>query len=66
MADVEQLKSEVEDLPTEDYIAFREWFTDRDQKKWDRQIEEDSESGKLDFLIKEAQDEVSDRSFADL
>ena len=35
---------------------MRRWFSERDWEKWDRQIEADSESGKLDFLIKEALD----------
>jgi hypothetical protein len=27
---------------------------EKDWEKWDRQIEEDSKAGKLDFLVKEA------------
>ena len=37
-----------------EYIRLRQWFSDKDWKKWDQQIEIDSESGKLDFLLKEA------------
>jgi hypothetical protein len=36
---------------------LREWFAERDWEKWDKQIEVDSKSKKLDFLIKEARDE---------
>ena len=40
-----------------DYLQFRQWFNELDWAKWDRQIEADSESGKLDFLIAEARKE---------
>jgi len=30
------------------------WFSERDWKVWDREIEIDSKSGRLDFLIEEA------------
>lgn len=36
---------------------MRKWFSEKDWEKWDRQIEADSGTGKLDFLIKEAFDE---------
>jgi len=29
------------------------WFSERDWDKWDMEIEEDSQSGKLDFLYEE-------------
>jgi hypothetical protein len=41
----------------EEYARLRELFSERDWEKWDRQIKADSESGKLDFLVKEARDE---------
>ncbi len=54
MAKVEEIKTAIESLPEEEFIALREWFTEKDWEKWDRQIEMDSKSGKLDFLIEEA------------
>ncbi|MEK6546417.1 MAG: hypothetical protein AABZ28_07780 [Nitrospinota bacterium] len=56
MSKVEEIQSEIESLPEEEYTRLRVWFTERDWEKWDRQIEIDSESGKLDFLTKEALD----------
>lgn len=44
----------VASLPEEEYCEFRRWFQERDWEKWDRQIEEDSRAGRLDFLAKEA------------
>jgi hypothetical protein len=33
---------------------FRRWFADFDGNAWDRQIEQDAASGKLDLLAAEA------------
>jgi len=54
MSKVEEIKSALESLSEEEYARFRNWFTEKDWMKWDKQIEADSGSGKLDFLIKEA------------
>ncbi|MCH7722192.1 MAG: hypothetical protein IIC76_02480 [Bacteroidetes bacterium] len=57
MSIVEEILRSIESLPEEDYVRLREWFSERDWEKWDRQIKTDSESGKLDFLAGEADDE---------
>ena len=57
MSNVEEIKAAIEALPEADYVRLREWFTEKDWEKWDRQIEGDSKSGKLDFLIAEAFEE---------
>lgn len=57
MPKVEEIVSSIESLPKEEFGRLRDWFYERDWERWDRQIEEDSESGKLDFLVKEALDE---------
>ena len=54
MSNVEAIKSAIEALPESDYIKLRQWFNEKDWEKWDKQIEEDSKSGKLDFLIADA------------
>ena len=54
MTRVEELERAVTSLTAEEYREFRRWFLDRDWKQWDRQIEEDSRAGKLDFLVREA------------
>ena len=59
MSKVERIQTEIESLSDEEYSKLRKWFSERDWEKWDRQIEADSGSGKLDFLIKEALDEKS-------
>ncbi len=57
MSKVDEIKDAIEMLPEKDYARLRQWFSDKDWQKWDKQIEADSKRGKLDFLIKEALDE---------
>lgn len=54
MTKVEEIKVAIEALPKEEYVQLRRWFTERDWREWDRQIEADSAARKLDFLIEEA------------
>ena len=60
MSKVNKIKAAIEALAEEEYSQSRRWFAERDWEKWDRQIESDSESGKLDFLLKEALDEKAE------
>ena len=52
-----EIQAAVESLPQKEYARFRQWFSTRDWEQWDKQIEEDSEAGRLDFLLKEAAEE---------
>jgi len=54
MLKVEEIEAVIESLSEEEYVRIRKWFS---QKDWEKQIATDSESGKLDFLIKEALNE---------
>ncbi|MFH2231560.1 MAG: hypothetical protein ABII13_00060 [Patescibacteria group bacterium] len=54
MVQVAEIKKEIEELPEQEYINLRQWFAKKDWGIWDKQIKEDSNSGKLDFLTKEA------------
>jgi hypothetical protein len=66
MTRIEEIEQAVATLPAEDYRRFREWFLERDWAQWDKQIQADSESGKLDFLVKEAMEEKKRSDFRDL
>jgi hypothetical protein len=66
MKTLEKIQSEVKSLTPEEYACFREWFLERDWERWDRQIELDSASGKLDFLIEEAFAEKAQGKLRDL
>jgi hypothetical protein len=57
MSKVEEIEAAIESLSEEEYFRIRKWFSEKDWEKWDKRIKADSESGKLDFLIKEALDE---------
>jgi len=56
MTRIEEIEKAVESLPEGDYSRFRAWFLKRDWERWDQQIESDSASGKLDFLVREARE----------
>lgn len=50
---IEQLKTEIEMLSDEDFARLRRWFAEKDWQRWDRQLEVDVATGKLDFLLEE-------------
>ena len=50
----EQIQSEIEALPLEEYVRLRRWFAEKDWEHWDNQLESDGTAGKLDFLLDEA------------
>ena len=54
MLNIAQIQDQILSLSEADYDQLRQWFYDRDWENWDRQIEADSESGKLDFLVADA------------
>jgi hypothetical protein len=54
---IDQLKAEIESLPSEEIAEIFRWLSEKDWEKWDKEIEADSQAGKLDFLAREARDE---------
>jgi len=66
MRKIEELERAVAALPEEEYREFRRWLLVRDWEKWDRQIEENSKAGKLDFLITAALDAKKGARLKDL
>jgi hypothetical protein len=57
MSQVEMLEQTVKQLSPGELAAFRSWFIEFDEAEWDRQIEMDSETGKLDRLVQSALEE---------
>ncbi|MFZ0547826.1 MAG: hypothetical protein WAM60_20440 [Candidatus Promineifilaceae bacterium] len=53
MTTVEEIKKAVSELSQDDLATFRKWFWGFDAERWDEQLEEDIEAGKLDKLIEE-------------
>ncbi len=66
MTKIQEIQAAIESLPREDYVRLRQWFSERDWEEWDKQLEADSEAGRLDFLIQEAFDEKAKGRLKDL
>ena len=66
MSKINTIRKAIETLSEEEYVQLRQWFSNRDWKKWDQEIENDSKSGKLDFLIREALDQKRQGKLKDL
>jgi hypothetical protein len=54
MTTVTEIQQAILELPPAEYGRLIAWLRELDWEKWDRQIEADSEAGRLDFLIAEA------------
>ena len=65
MSTVEEIKAAIELLPPLEFARLRHWLQEKDWHEWDRQIEADSASGKLDFLIAAAMEEQAKRTLGD-
>jgi hypothetical protein len=57
MTRVNAIKKAIDALSEDEYAQLRQWFTEKDWRKWDSEIGADSASGKLDFLVSESLDE---------
>jgi hypothetical protein len=66
MSKVEEIKEAIDSLPEQEYVELRRWFTEKDWSKWDRQIAEDSDARKLDFLIREAKEAKANNKLREL
>ena len=54
MGKIENLEEQIRALSREEFARFREWFALSDDEAWDRQLEADVKSGKLDKLAERA------------
>jgi len=54
MTKLKNLEREVQRLTRDEMAAFRAWFREYDSDAWNRQIEEEIQTGKLDSLAEEA------------
>ena len=57
MSKVKEIQVAIESLLEEEYVRLRRWFSNKDWEKWDQEIQRNSDSGKIDFLIQEALEE---------
>jgi hypothetical protein len=54
---VDEIEAVIANLPPEEYRRLVDWFRAREQTRWDDQMDQDSATGKLDFLFGEAESE---------
>ena len=55
MTTVDEIKQAVLSLPEAEYAKIMDWLHGLAEEAWDREIEADSEEGKLDFLKAEVE-----------
>ena len=55
---VEEIESAILKLSPKELRQLAEWVLDLDEQNWDKQIERDVAAGKLDFLVREALEEL--------
>ena len=66
MSTITEIQQAILALPENDYVQLRQWFSELDWKKWDEQIEADSQDEKLDFLAAQAHQAKSEGTLLDL
>jgi len=54
MTTVQEIKLAIGTLPHQEYMQLLSWIHEKDWSEWDKQLESDIVSGKLDFLVNEA------------
>ena len=58
MSNVPEIERAVRQLSSDELVKFRQWFAEFDAEQWDRQVERDVTSGRLDALADEALDDL--------
>ena len=54
MTKLEALEEEIKKLAPEELAQLREWLLEHEADEWDREIERDASSGKLDKLFEKS------------
>jgi hypothetical protein len=65
MSKIDDLKAEIESLPSEEFAEIFRWLSEKDWERWDKEIEADSRAGRLDSLVREARDEKAKKTLKD-
>jgi hypothetical protein len=55
--DVKEIESAIAQLPPSELAEFAKWFEEFQAQVWDEQLERDVKSGRLDTLLKQAEQE---------
>ena len=59
MTKLEDIEKAVTELAPDELARFRAWFDNFQERVFDAVIERDANSGKLDWLVREAQTELA-------
>jgi hypothetical protein len=59
MSKIDELKADMERLPSEELAELFRWLSEKEWESWDIEIEADSQAGRLDFLVREAHQRTS-------
>ena len=54
---IREIESAIAQLPPSEVAKLAEWFYEFQARVWDKQIEQDVQSGRLDSLIEQAEQE---------
>ncbi len=59
MSTVDEIEAAIDKLAPTDFARLRDWLLERDQEIWDKQIIDDSASGKLSHLVQEIEADIA-------
>ena len=66
MSSLTEIQQAIVSLTRSDYAELMRWLDEYDWEQWDRQIEADSDAGKLDFLLSQAREAKGQGTLEDL
>ena len=66
MSKIDELKADIERLPGEEVAELFRWLSEKEWERWDKEIEADSQAGRLDFLVREAVDQKAKGTLKEL
>lgn len=58
---VQEIEAAIEKLPRTELLALVDRLRERHADIWDHQIEENAAAGRLDFLVREAKEDIRQR-----
>ncbi|HEX8649479.1 MAG TPA: hypothetical protein VF708_01465 [Pyrinomonadaceae bacterium] len=53
--DIKEIESAIAQLPPSELAELAKWFEEFQARVWDKQLEQDMKSGRLDTLLKKAE-----------
>jgi hypothetical protein len=66
MSRIDELKAEIESLASEEFSEIFRWLSEKDWERWNKELEADSQAGRLDFLVREAREQKAKGTLKDL